>query len=100
MWGFECDWEGTCVFWIGVLVNDGVGNFVLDTGKSVEVPFRSNALSLVDIDGDGDLDVWTSTNQEPRGSVVMENDGTGKLLPTPSRHLSATVAASAIAQDR
>jgi hypothetical protein len=58
-----------------VLLGDGKGNFptAYNLGES---PYRSYSGRLVDLDGDGDLDVVLS-NDEPDPKLVYLNDGKG-----------------------
>ena len=58
-----------------VLLGDGRGHF-LTAYNLGEVPYRSYSGRLVDIDGDGDLDVVLS-NDTPDPKVVYLNDGKG-----------------------
>src|SRR4030095_9314881 len=58
-----------------VLIGDGRGHFPTAYNLG-EVPYRSYSGRLVDIDGDGDLDVVLS-NDQPDPKVVYLNDGKG-----------------------
>lgn len=58
-----------------VLLGDGKGHFPI-TYNLCETPYRSYSGRLVDIDGDGDLDVVLS-NDTPDPKVVYLNDGKG-----------------------
>jgi len=61
-----------------VLPGDGKGNF--PTGYNLgELPYRSYSGRLVDLDGDGDLDVVLS-NDAPDPKLVYLNDGKGHFL--------------------
>lgn len=84
-----------------VLVNDGSGGLLpatvlgLTTGDSL-----TESVLLVDLDGDGDLDVWTSRRlvhgAEPAEDRIHWNDGSGGFsmptvtaMPRPARELRA-----------
>lgn len=75
---------------VTILNNDGAGNF---TGVLAPVTMgeaRSSttfSLILLDLDGDGDLDVATSqdTSSLPRRGEVLLNDGSGVLSPHPEQ---------------
>src|SRR3989449_9593159 len=58
-----------------VLLGDGKGHFPIGYNLS-ETPYRSYSGHLVDIDGDGDLDVVLS-NDTPDPKVIYLNDGKG-----------------------
>src|SRR5437870_6130215 len=58
-----------------VLLGDGKGHFPIAYNLS-ETPYRSYSGHLVDIDGDGDLDVVLS-NDTPDPKVIYLNDGKG-----------------------
>jgi hypothetical protein len=58
-----------------VLLGDGRGHFPI-TYNLCETPYRSYSGRLVDIDGDGDLDVVLS-NDTPDPKVIYLNDGKG-----------------------
>src|SRR6187397_3046810 len=58
-----------------VLLGDGKGNFPTVYNLS-ESPYRSYSGRLVDLDGDGNLDVVLS-NDEPDPKLVYMNDGKG-----------------------
>jgi hypothetical protein len=58
-----------------VLLGDGRGHFPVAYNLG-DVPYRSYSGRLVDIDGDGDLDVVLS-NDKPDPKVVYLNDGKG-----------------------
>ncbi|MFZ2159588.1 MAG: VCBS repeat-containing protein, partial [Bradyrhizobium sp.] len=58
-----------------VLLGDGRGHFPIASNLG-ETPYRSYSGRLVDIDGDGDLDVVLS-NDTPERKVIYLNDGKG-----------------------
>ena len=58
-----------------VLLGDGLGHFPIAYNLG-ETPYRSYSGRLVDIDGDGDLDVVLS-NDTPDPKVIYLNDGKG-----------------------
>jgi hypothetical protein len=58
-----------------VLLGDGTGHFPI-AYNLCETPYRSYSGRLVDIDGDGDLDVVLS-NDAPDPKVIYLNDGKG-----------------------
>lgn len=60
-----------------VLLGNGTGTFV-PTQPLGNVPDRSYSGILVDLDGDGDLDVVVS-NDDPDPKVVYLNDGSGRF---------------------
>lgn len=62
-----------------VLLGDGTGSFSEPTLLS-ETPDRSYSSELVDLDGDGDLDVVVS-NDTPDPKQIYLNDGAGNFTP-------------------
>ncbi|CUH80171.1 hypothetical protein TRM7557_02755 [Tritonibacter multivorans] len=61
---------------VDIYVNDGVGNLTAagSRGPSPETHFDGE---ILDLDGDGDLDVLFVANGEGRGIFALLNDGTG-----------------------
>lgn len=66
---------------IVVLINDGNGRFVDGTAGRLAMPFAvdNHAIDLVDIDGDGDLDVLAA-NEDGLPNLVFRNNGAGVFV--------------------
>lgn len=74
-------WDTTgAVIWFA---NDGKGNFTNPT--TVESGPGNRALSVIDLDGDGDLDIFSAYFSSARW---FANDGTGKFVKQPSINVS------------
>lgn len=60
-----------------VLINDGKGNFTDESAKRLPAgAYDSEEVQLVDLDGDGDLDVIVACEDDRRKTLLI-NDGTG-----------------------
>ncbi|HET6202411.1 MAG TPA: VCBS repeat-containing protein [Planctomycetota bacterium] len=62
-------------------LNDGSGFFFEATGQIPAEDGPGGPVSLLDADGDGDLDAWIGVSPQPR---LYLNDGTGVLSDAPS----------------
>src|SRR5690625_3845060 len=66
-----------------LFINNG-GQFTLSKQQSVRTSTRSTGAIFVDLDNDGDLDLYVGNmpvqNQGIVGTSMFENDGTGKLI--------------------
>ncbi|NVK05763.1 MAG: VCBS repeat-containing protein, partial [Flavobacteriia bacterium] len=72
-----------------LVLNDGVGNFTVDTIQSFPAMARG-ALKLADLDGNGSLDLLISGSigSTGKGTHIMINDGMGNfILQVPSQNL-------------
>ncbi len=66
-----------------VWLNDGKGNFT-DSGQTIDDgKWGSTSISLIDLDGDGDLDAFVTHNgSDPNSNDVWLNDGDGIFSST------------------
>ncbi|MDR2804285.1 MAG: FG-GAP-like repeat-containing protein, partial [Dysgonamonadaceae bacterium] len=64
-----------------ILINDGAGNYTVQTGNRAIKIGKSGNIQFGDIDGDGDLDIifagWGVSNITPRSVGIALNDGHG-----------------------
>lgn len=69
-----------------ILINDGAGNFTVQTGERVITAGRGGNILFGDIDGDGDLDVifagWGCSNPVKAGIALNDGDGNFTLANT------------------
>jgi hypothetical protein len=68
-----------------ILINDGAGNFTVQTGERVITAGRGGNIHFGDIDGDGDLDVifagWGCNNNVKAGIALNDGNGNFTLAP-------------------
>lgn len=59
------------------------GTFTLDTQKALNIPTRGTGVAFVDLDNDGDLDLYVGSMPRPKdgllGCALFRNDGGGKF---------------------
>ena len=64
-----------------IFLNDGSGNFSIDTSNSL-IQINKGTANFADIDNDSDMDLLiTGNNYGNRSSVLYKNDGNGNFSP-------------------
>ena len=90
-WG-DVDGDGWLDLYVGTFHGNGSranlffrndkGKFKLDDQKALEIPGRTTGIVFVDLDNDGDLDLYVASMPQPknnlRGCSLFRNDGEGK----------------------
>jgi len=73
---------------ISVLLGDGKGKFSNGPGSPIPAGHLPNDLAIVDMNGDGSLDVVIPNHQSPYLTILL-GDGTGKFAPAPGSPFDA-----------
>jgi hypothetical protein len=90
-WG-DVDGDGWLDLYVGTFHGNGSranlffrndrGKFKLDDQKALEIPGRTTGIVFVDLDNNGDLDLYVASMPQPknnlRGCSLFRNDGKGK----------------------
>ncbi len=88
-------------------INDGAGNFILDTNNSF-IQIRWGNVRFADVDNDGDMDVMITgdvddpSNQSQPFDVITRlylNDGTGLFTEVQNTSINGTAAGDAVFMD-
>jgi hypothetical protein len=91
-WG-DADGDGWLDLYVGTFQGAGSranlffrndrGKFKLDEQKALEIPARTTGTIFVDLDNDGDLDLYVACMPQPKNNLVActlyRNDGKGKF---------------------